>query len=182
MSDDRSSALRLVTPPASEPLTLAQAKTFLRIEHSADDEPITRAISAARAAVENYIRCALLPQTWEVSVANPSSAKLCLPIGPAQSITSITLTTESGATSTMNASNYRLSVDGFAVLFTDPPSIEKLTVRFVAGMATTPSEIPLPIIQGMLHHIAVMLENRDGDVPMPVQAMACYQPYRRMAL
>ncbi len=182
MSDDRSSALRLVTPPASEPLTLAQAKTFLRIEHSADDEPITRAISAARAAVENYIRCALLPQTWEVSVANPSSAKLCLPIGPAQSITSITLTTESGATSTMNAGNYRLSVDGFAVLFTDPPSIEKLTVRFVAGMATTPSEIPLPIIQGMLHHIAVMLENRDGDVPMPVQSMACYQPYRRMAL
>lgn len=182
MSDDRSSALRLVTPPASEPLTLAQAKTFLRIEHSADDEPITRAIAAARVAAENYIKTVLLPQTWEVSVANPSASQLCLPLGPAQSITSITLITEAGATTTMNASNYRLSVDGFAVLFTNAPSIEKIVVRFVAGMATTLSEIPLPIVQGMLHHIAVMMENRDGDVPMPVQAMACYQPYRRISL
>jgi uncharacterized phiE125 gp8 family phage protein len=182
MSDDRSSALRLVTPPAGEPLTLAQAKTFLRIEHSADDEPITRAIAAARVAAEQYIKCALLPQTWEVSVANPSTMTLRLPVGPAQSIASITLVNELGATSTMSASNYRLSVDGFAVLFTNPPSIEKMTVRFVAGIATTLSEIPQPVIQGMLHHIAVMMENRDGDVPMPVQAMACYQPYRRISL
>ncbi len=182
MSDDRSSALRLVTPPASEPLTLAQAKTFLRIEHSADDEPLTRAIVAARVAAENYIKCALLPQTWELSIANPSAAKLCLPFGPAQSITSITLTTEAGESSTMNASNYRLSVDGFAALFTNPPSIEKMTIRFVAGIATTASEIPLPIVQGILHHIAVIMENRDGDVPLPVQAMACYQPYRRISL
>jgi uncharacterized phiE125 gp8 family phage protein len=182
MSDDRSSALRLVTPPASEPLTLAQAKTFLRIEHSADDEPITRAIAAARVAAEQYVKCALLPQTWEMHVANPSCAELRLPVGPARSITSITLTTEAGATSTMSASNYRLSVDGFAVLFTNAPSIEKMTVQFVAGIATALPEIPQPIIQGMLHHIAVMLENRDGDVPMPVQAMACYQPYRRISL
>jgi uncharacterized phiE125 gp8 family phage protein len=182
MSDDRSSTLRLVTPPASEPLTLAQAKTFLRIEHAADDEPITRAIAAARVAAENFMRCALLPQTWEATVANPNAAQLCLSFGPAQSITSVTLATEAGAISTMNASDYRLSVDGFAVLFTDPPSIEKLTVRFVAGIANTASEIPLSIVQGILHHITVILENRDGDVPMPVQAMACYQPYRRISL
>lgn len=182
MSDDRSSALRLITPPASEPLTLAQAKTFLRIEHTADDEPITRAMTAARVAAENYIHAALLPQTWEVIVANPSGATVRLPFGPAQSITSITLVTEAGTSSTMNASNYRLSVDGGTVLFTNPPSIEKLTVRYVAGMATSTSEVPLPIVQGMLHHIAVMLENRGGEVPLPVQSMVCYHPYRRISL
>lgn len=69
MTDDRSTALILITPPASEPLTLAEAKVFLRIEHAADDALITRAVAAAREAAEHYLRCALLPQTWEYIVA-----------------------------------------------------------------------------------------------------------------
>lgn len=107
MSDDRSSTLKLVTAPASEPITLAQAKTFLRVEHSGDDEPITRAITAARLAAEQYCKTAFLPQTWDYIKANPHPTRLHLPFGPAQSITSVTLTTEAGASSTMNAANYR---------------------------------------------------------------------------
>lgn len=182
MSDYRSSALKLVTPPASEPLTLASAKLFLRVEHSADDEAITRAITAARQAAEQYLRTPLLPQTWDYIVANPSPTRVKLPFAPAQSITSITLTTESGANSTMNASNYRLTVSGGSVLFDPSISIEKLTIRYVAGIATVVSDIPVSIIQGMLHHISVLMETRDGGAPMPVQAISCYQPYRRVML
>lgn len=182
MSDDRSSSLRLITPPASEPITLASAKLFLRVEHSADDEAITRAIAAARAAAEQYLKTALLPQTWDYVVANPCGLSVTLPYGPAQSITSITLTNEAGGSSVMTVENYRLSVDGFTVHFTNPQSIEKLTVRFVAGIATVIADIPVTIIQGMLHHISVMMETRDGAAPMPVQTMMCYQPYRRISL
>ncbi len=182
MSDDRSSALSLVTAPASEPLTLAQAKTFLRIENTADDEPITRALTAARVAAEQYLRVALLPQTWDFSVANPASCEIHLPFGPAQSITSVTLTTEAGAVATLNTANYRLSVSGYSVLFDPPVSIEKLTIRYVAGIAATVGDVPLPIVQGMLHHIVVMMENRDGTAPLPMQSVRCYQPYRRIVL
>jgi uncharacterized phiE125 gp8 family phage protein len=182
MSDDRSSSLRLVTAPASEPITLAQAKTFLRIEHSADDEPVTRAITAARQAAEQYLKVALLPQTWDYVVANPPATKLCLPFGPVQTVTSITLTTESGATSSMNVANYRLSVDGFSLLFNPSVDIEKITIRFVAGIATVVADIPTPIVQGMLHHLTVLMETRDGTAPLPMQSMGCYQPYRRISL
>lgn len=182
MSDDYSSSVRLVVAPSEEPLTFAQAKTFLRIEHTADDDAISRAITAARLAAEQYIRAVLLPQTWEYSVANPACSKLYLPWGPAQSIISIVLTTEDGATSTMNAANYRLSVDGCAVLIDSFASIEKMTVRYVAGLANSASQLPASILQGMLHHITVMLENRNGAEPLPVQSIACYEPFRRMAL
>jgi hypothetical protein len=37
-------------------------------------------------------------------------------------------------------------------------------------------------VQGILHHIAVMVEQRDGAAAMPMQAMAYYQPYRRVRL
>jgi uncharacterized phiE125 gp8 family phage protein len=182
MSDDTTSSLRLITPPASEPISLASAKLFLRIEHTAEDETITRAIAAARTAAEQHLRMLLLPQTWEYSIANPGTAMLYLPNGPAQSITSITLTNEAGATSTMNTNNYRLSVDGRAVMFTNAPAIEKLTVSYVAGWVSAASEIPAQVMQGMLHHISVLMETRDGAAPMPVQTLASYQPYRRVSL
>lgn len=182
MSDDRSSSLRLITAPSIEPLTLAQAKTFLRIEHTADDEPLVRAISASRFALEQYIKCALLPQVWEYSIANPVGKKLPLPFGPAQSVSSITLVTEAGASATMNVANYRLSVDGFSVLLAAEANIEKLVVRFSAGIATTAAEVPAALVQGMLHHISVMMETRDGAAPLPMQALLCYEPYRRISL
>lgn len=182
MSDDRSSSLRLVTPPASEPVTLASAKLFLRIEHTADDEAVTRAITAARQAAEQYLKVALLPQTWDYTIANPGALRVVLPYGPAQSITTVTLTNEAGSSSVMNAGHYRLSVDGLTVHFTNPQSIEKLTVRYVAGIATVAADIPVTIIQGILHHISVIMETRDGAAPMPVQAMRGYQPYRRISL
>jgi len=182
MSDDRSSSLRLVTAPSSEPLTLTQVKTFLRIEHTADDEPLTRAIVAARQVAEQALKYALLPQTWDYTIANPPAAKIMLPVGPAQSVTSITLVTEAGATSTMNGANYRLSADGFTILFSADISTEKMVIRYIAGTATTVSDIAQPIIQGMLHHISVMMETRDGSVPLPMQAIACYEPYRGISL
>ena len=182
MSDDHSSALRLITPPISEPLTLAQAKNFLRIEHSADDEAIVRAITAARAFAEHYLRLALLPQTWEYTKANLESGTLRLPFGPAQTITSVTLIAVDGTATTMDATNYRLSVNGFALIFLNVPTVEQVLVRYVASTATTVADVPVPVLQGMLHHVAVMMETRDGAAPLPMQSVACYQPYRRVSL
>ena len=182
MSDDISSALRLVTAPDSEPVTLAQAKTFLRIDSTADDDTVTTAIAAARQHAETYLRTALLPQVWDYAQANPCACSLQLPIGPAQSIASVTLTSELGVDTVMNAANYRLSVDGFVVFFTTAPSTEKITVRFSASSFDTVGDIPAPIIQGMLYHIAVMVENRDGAAALPAQSIQCYQPFRRIML
>ena len=182
MSDDQSSALQLVTGPASEPISLAQAKEFLRIDHAADDDAITTAIVAVRQFAEHYLRKAFLAQTWDYTIANPDSCQLMLPFGPARSITSITLTTEAGATSTMNSANYRLTVDGASILFVSPPQIEQLTVRYSAYSYANAAASTAPIIQGMLHHIAAMMEARDGIAVLPVQAVTCYDPYRKVRL
>ena len=182
MSDEPSVALQLVAAPTSEPLTLDQAQSFLRIENTADDDVVTRAITAARQAAEHYLKQALLPQTWDFTQAKPQPTKSRLPFGPAQSITSITLTTQAGVSSTMDAANYKLGVGGFAVLFSPAVSCETMTIRYVAGIGTTAADIPSMIVQGMLHHIAAMVENRDGTAAMPMQTLACYLPYRRISL
>lgn len=56
--------LRLVTDAASEPLTLADAKTYARVDLSDDDALITALITAARRRVEKETGLALLTQSW----------------------------------------------------------------------------------------------------------------------
>lgn len=182
MSDDQSSALRLVTPPASEPVTLSQAKAFLRIEHNGDDAAITTAIMAARVAAEQYLRMVLLAQSWEFSAGNPCCVSLALPVRPVTSISAVTLVNEQGATRTLESGDYRASVAGDAVLFANSLSSEIVRVQFVAGAYADAASIPAPIIQGILHHVAAMMEVRDGSAGLPVQALSCYAPYRQVSL
>jgi len=59
-------ALSVLTPPAAEPVTLASAKSWLRVDHSSDDTLISGLISAARDHVERYIRRSLVRTTWRM--------------------------------------------------------------------------------------------------------------------
>jgi uncharacterized phiE125 gp8 family phage protein len=58
----------LIEEPAIEPLTLAEAKSFLRVEHSADDDLIGALIKAARSEVESATRRALITQGWRIAL------------------------------------------------------------------------------------------------------------------
>src|SRR3989304_6240373 len=56
--------LALTVPPPVEPITLAEAKTFLRVDVSNDDALIGRLVTAARDACERCTGRALVMQTW----------------------------------------------------------------------------------------------------------------------
>jgi hypothetical protein len=62
-----SSSLVMITPPASEPITLDQFKNRAKIFTTADDDDIeTRIIPASRQAVEDELRRVLITQTWRL--------------------------------------------------------------------------------------------------------------------
>lgn len=58
----------LVTPPASEPVTVAEAKAHARIETAADDTLIGTYITGARELVEKLTGRALITQTWSLTL------------------------------------------------------------------------------------------------------------------
>ncbi len=58
----------LTTPPAAEPVSLAMAKSHLRVDDSTDDLLITAYALAARQYAEKYCNRAFFNQTWTLSL------------------------------------------------------------------------------------------------------------------
>ena len=182
MSELSTSRLRVVTPASVEPMTLAEAKTFLRIDHDADDALILRAIAAVREAAEQYLSYACITQTLEYNIDYPTHCTIRLPRGPITAMVSVTSTDGNGTDTVWAATNYRASSDGFSVLLKNQPNASVLTIRYTAGLADTAAGLPALLRQGMLYHLAVAVESRDGAMGIPAMAEQCYHPFRRVSL
>lgn len=60
--------LKLVTAPASLPLTLAQVKEHLRVQDSDEDTMLALYIEAATVHAESFMGRALIDQTWDYTI------------------------------------------------------------------------------------------------------------------
>jgi uncharacterized phiE125 gp8 family phage protein len=58
-------ASKIVTQPATEPVTLAEVKEYLRLDGSDHDDLLTSLIASARQWCEMYQNRAYITQTWE---------------------------------------------------------------------------------------------------------------------
>ena len=77
----------LMTGPAVEPLTLGEAKTFLRVEHDDDDQLVTALIAGARTNVEAQAQIALITQSWRIVLdCWPKHGRVAVRPGPLQSL------------------------------------------------------------------------------------------------
>lgn len=75
--------LKRVIGPAIEPVTLAEAKAHLRVDHDDDDALISSLIQAAREHAERFLGRALIEQTWELYLdAFPETGPIELAICP----------------------------------------------------------------------------------------------------
>lgn len=106
----------LVTAPATEPVSLQEAKDHLRISGTSEDTLITSLIKSARIQVENYLNRALITQTWDVFYPCFKN-ELLLPYPPVQSVTSVKYNDLDGVLQTLSGSNY------WSVTQSDPGSI-----------------------------------------------------------
>lgn len=164
--------IKVITPPASEPVTLSEAKAQCRVDISTDDTLITSYISAARRLCERINWRAFMTQTLEVWFdAWPSTDSIRLPRPPLQSVTYIKYYDEDSVVATLSSSTYfvdTISERGRIVLNTDQswPSVtlrpaNGVVVRYVAGWASA-ADVPETIKQAILLVVGHWYENREG--------------------
>lgn len=163
---------KTVTAPASEPVTLTEAKAHLRVDTSADDTYITTLITAARQFVEKYLNRALINTTYTVQFdALPTCIKLLY--NPVSSVTSISYKDTAGDSQTLSSSLYVVDSHNEPGQITpaygaDYPSTYgeagAVTVTYVAGYGATAADVPDAIKQMILILIGDMYDNRVAQV------------------
>lgn len=181
--------VRTYTAPTEEPVSLAEMKLHLRVDHTDEDALIAGLITAAREQCEIEARrtfcTATIEQRWE---RWPWAGGFPLHRGPVQSITSITYTDEDGNTGTMSSSDYLLYKE------TDPPTVVlkpdaewpvvdlmpgySISIKYVAGYGAA-AAVPQRYKQAIKLMAANWYENREPvvvgtivtQIPMAVRAL-----------
>jgi uncharacterized phiE125 gp8 family phage protein len=177
MIKGRIPALSVVTAPASEPLSVAETKLFLRVDQSSDDTLIGSMIIAARQSAEGFLKKSLITQTRKIAFNDYAPSEIALPYGPVTAVVSVILFARDGTQNTISSSYYYLSA-GNNVLVTDTNLLShRIEITYSAGYGAA-ATVPDAIKQGMLAHIGALYEGRSLSVPVPEAAFALYQPYK----
>ena len=185
-------SISILTPPASEPVSLAEAKLFLRVDHADEDALITDIISAARDAVERACGRALITRRVRETLEDwrrDAFGAAELSVGPATNVAAVRLLSSDGSESVIDPSRYRLDgardrprlvfEDGLPILLR---SIGGIEVDYDAGLAAVASDVPTALRLALLHVAAALYETRLGDVALPRAAQALMRPYAPMRL
>lgn len=184
--------IAVVTPPTAEPFDVEAAKAHLRVTHTRDDDYIGDLVTAARVYIEQQGSLALPTQTLDVALERfPCGDVLRLPIGPIQSVTSITSYDRSNNPTVVTASDYWLDTspvppeiilaDGLTWP-TDLRTRKPGVVRVVAGYGDAAGAVPMPLKLAMKQLIAHWYETRSPvgtlTAPMGFTVDALLAPYR----
>lgn len=162
--------IRQVAPPATLPVTLAEAKTHLRVTHDEDDALIMGLLRAALAYVERDTGRAFESQTWELTIDRFPTSEIMIPMGPLVSVTSVIYTDADGLAQTVPSLDYEVdtvSETGWvspSVAWPAPmATINAVRVTFVVGLGT-----PEDIRQAILLILGLWYDNRAAasDVAM----------------
>lgn len=160
--------LKLITPAATLPVTVAEAKAHSRIDISDDDALLGAMLSAATDMAEQYTGRSLITQTWDMTLdAFPTEFELTR--APVASITAITYTDTAGTTQTLASTDYVLVLDDFRLAkvvpaygVTWPTARSNVTVRYVAGY-TNAAAVPEAIKAWIKLMVSTMYENRETE-------------------
>lgn len=177
---------KVITAPASEPISLEAAKNHLKVDYDTDDTLISGLITAAREYAEDYTNLKLITQTVEeVFPCFPPLEgavhhdAITLTFSPLQSVSSISYLNTSGASTPLAESEYIDHTHMKPPLIT--PEVDKewpdtydqpdaVKVTYVVGFGAA-DDIPETIISAMLLMIGYWYENRADSVRrQPTQA------------
>jgi uncharacterized phiE125 gp8 family phage protein len=187
----------LITAPAVEPVSLAEAKSWLREDNDDEDQLIQTLLVSARLTLEAWTRRFFITQGWRLVCDNwpfqkSGTQSITITFAPCRAVTAIRVYNINDTASLIDPTAYRVRIgdQGGCILFETPPkppgrALEGVEIDFTVGYGSAPSQIPEPLRQAILLLVAHWREHRGDDTALmafPSTAMALCAPYRRERL
>ena len=165
-------ALELLEAPAVTPVSLAEVRRQLRIEHEDDDLLLVRLINVATAYtdVQGALGHAMISQKWGQWVDSTPPASVKLILGPVLQVNAIKYYDTNGDLQTDTLNNYEVLGTSFATTvgpkegFNWPVTQDRsdaIRIEYTIGYGETVADIPETIRHALMMLIGHWYENRE---------------------
>ncbi len=184
----------LVTAPAVEPVSTAEAKAHLRITHGEEDALIGALIASARRVAEARTGLLFLAQGWTLFRDRwPEDGVIGIPLAPLREVTELAVFGEEGEKAVIEPSHYvvdfasrpaRLMLRGSRQWQRPGRAVNGIAVTVEAGFGAVPESVPPPLRQAVLMLVAHWYAHRgEAAAPgLPKAVDALLQPFREVRL
>lgn len=160
----------LLAGPALEPVTLAEAKAFLRVDDTAEDGMLATLITAARLHVEGTTARALIAQSWRAVLdCWPADRVVKLPVAPLIGLTAVTAYDIGGNAHPIGLSQFQIEAAPARLLLPQdvagmPVARERqgIEIDYAAGFGSAAAAVPADLRQALLTLVAHWHEHRDS--------------------
>jgi uncharacterized phiE125 gp8 family phage protein len=177
-------ALTVVTPPEIEPVSLADAKSHLRVDSTTEAADISALVAVARDYCERIQNRAYITQTLRLTLDRFPlyGGAIHLPRAPLQSVTELTYIDTTGVTRTLDDSLYRVDSESEPARITPaygtswPLTLDvtnALSVGYVAGSGNAERDVPAYARHAILLLVGHWYANREavvsGTITKPIE-------------
>ena len=185
-------SLIILSPPASEPVSLDEMKAHLRVAHNDEDALIASLTVAARQTVEARAGLALISQHWRLTLDTPPDEIFFLPLSPVASVDEISVINKSGDPEIIDVNLYEASaatigrVRRAGIWPRSGVRVDGYRIDFTAGWPDA-SEVPAALKQAIKLLAAQFFETREAAGPdriyqIPGTVDALIAPFKQVRL
>lgn len=185
----------LLIAPAIEPLSLEEAKVFLRVEAADDDALIAALIAAARLHIESQTQLGLITQSWRLVLdCWPRQGRIVVRPGPLKAVSAARVFDLDGKARPVDTQAFVPEL-GISTLAFRPWSMPHparfaagIEIDFMVGFGDAASDVPESLRHAIRQLVAHWYDNRgliaaDAEsAVMPASVAALVAPYRVLSL
>lgn len=165
-------SLELIDAPATTPITLAEVKAQLRVEHTDDDDILNRLINVAVAFtdVKGALGQAMISQKWGQWIESTPPQKVKLILSPFIALTAVNYYDTDGVLQTDTLSNYQVfgtstyvtvePKDGFSWPTTQSRP-DAIRLDYTIGYGETTADVPETLRHALMLIVGHWYDNRE---------------------
>lgn len=167
-------ALKLITPPIVEPVTVADVKLHTHIDHDVEDNLIQLWIESARKLAEDFQCRAYVAQTYTMTFDSFPDLPILIPRAPLTAVSSVKYYDYENTETSMLLTDFIIDTDsepgriGFAYSKTWPSvtlrPMNAVKITFTCGTGSNASTVPATVKDAIMLYCTYRNENRAAEI------------------
>lgn len=175
-------SIKQVAAPLVEAVTLAELKSFLRIDSDFEDDLLQKIISSARVLVEEYTKRSLINQSWKISFDDFAPRNVRLVRGPVVEVTDVNIISATDVSTAVNPANYHLSASKEYLVFENFIAGKQIEINYTTGYGETGADVPEPLKLAILTLCSKIYERKPEAFQIDETLKSLINPFRTYEL